>query len=94
MSVIEVLFRVDAICQKYEKYDIDKQRELNAYGDDAFARLYASVDSTIQEALKVPFSSLLIFVFYFLVVYLCIEILLVFKDRTCSYCFKPKLCVP
>ncbi|XP_019457433.1 PREDICTED: syntaxin-71-like [Lupinus angustifolius] len=51
MSVIDILFRVDSICHKYDKYDIDKQRELNAYGDDAFARLYAAVESTIQQAL-------------------------------------------
>lgn len=57
MTVIDVLFRVDAVCKKYEKYDIDKQRELNAYGDDAFARLYAVVDSTIQQCLNVPFFS-------------------------------------
>ncbi|KAK3022477.1 hypothetical protein RJ639_045806, partial [Escallonia herrerae] len=31
MSVIHILFRVDAICKKYEKYDIDRQRQLNAY---------------------------------------------------------------
>ncbi|TKY48506.1 Syntaxin-71 protein [Spatholobus suberectus] len=52
MSVIDILFRVDTICQKYDKYDIDKQRELNAYGDDAFARLYAAVESSIQAALN------------------------------------------
>ncbi|XP_027343332.1 syntaxin-71-like [Abrus precatorius] len=52
MSVIDILVRVDEICQKYDKYDIDKQRELNAYGDDVFARLYAAVESNIQAALK------------------------------------------
>ncbi|KAJ7947789.1 syntaxin-71-like [Quillaja saponaria] len=51
MSVIDILFRVDAICKKYDKYDIEKQRELNAYGDDAFARLYASVEADIEAAL-------------------------------------------
>nr|AFK48407.1 unknown [Lotus japonicus] len=52
MPVIELLFRVDSICQKYDKYDIDKQRQLNAYGDDSFARLYATVESIIQAALN------------------------------------------
>ncbi|KAK7335719.1 hypothetical protein VNO80_27713 [Phaseolus coccineus] len=52
MSVIDILFRVDTICHKYDKYDIDKQRELNAYGDDIFARLYAAVESSIQTALN------------------------------------------
>ncbi|GAV78103.1 SNARE domain-containing protein [Cephalotus follicularis] len=52
MSVIDILFRVDTICKKYDKYDIDKQRELNAYGDDAFARLYAFVEAEIEAALN------------------------------------------
>ncbi|CAH1422626.1 unnamed protein product [Lactuca virosa] len=52
MSLIDIVFRVDAICKKYEKYDIDKQRELNAYGDDAFASLLASLDSQIEAALR------------------------------------------
>ncbi|KAA0035334.1 syntaxin-71 isoform X2 [Cucumis melo var. makuwa] len=42
MTVIDIIFRVDSICKKYEKYDVVKQRELNAYGDDAFARLFAA----------------------------------------------------
>ena len=29
--------------EKYDKYDLEKQRDLNPYGDDAFARLYATV---------------------------------------------------
>ncbi|KAK9279892.1 hypothetical protein L1049_013575 [Liquidambar formosana] len=51
MSVIDILFRVDAICKKYDKYDIDKQRDPNAYGDDAFARLFAAVEADIESAL-------------------------------------------
>ncbi|WOH02149.1 hypothetical protein DCAR_0521537 [Daucus carota subsp. sativus] len=54
MSLFDIIFRIDEICKKYDKYDIDKQRELNAHGDDAFARLYATfedqIDSTIQKA--------------------------------------------
>nr|KAJ0218659.1 hypothetical protein LSAT_V11C300156510 [Lactuca sativa] len=52
MNLIDIVFRVDAICKKYEKYDIDKQRELNTYGDDAFASLLASLDSQIEAALR------------------------------------------
>ncbi|CAI9098044.1 OLC1v1034596C1 [Oldenlandia corymbosa var. corymbosa] len=52
MSVIELLTRVDAICKKYDKYDIDKQKDANISGDDAFARLYASVESDIETALQ------------------------------------------
>jgi len=51
MSVIDILFRVDEICKKYDKYDIEKQRDLNAYGDDAFAHLYSSFDAEIEAAL-------------------------------------------
>lgn len=55
MSVIEILTRVDAICKKYDKYDVEKQRDLNVAGDDAFARLYAAVESDIETALQVSF---------------------------------------
>ncbi|MFS7915049.1 putative target SNARE coiled-coil domain, syntaxin/epimorphin [Helianthus anomalus] len=52
MSVIEILTRVDAICKKYDKYDVEKQRDLNISGEDAFARLYATVESDIETALQ------------------------------------------
>ncbi|XP_057483351.1 syntaxin-71-like isoform X2 [Actinidia eriantha] len=52
MSVIDILFRVDSICKKYDKYDVDKHRELNASSDDAFARLYSAVESQIDAALR------------------------------------------
>ncbi|CAB4282821.1 unnamed protein product [Prunus armeniaca] len=48
MSVIDILSRVDSICKKYDKYDIEKQHDLNPHGDDAFARLYARFDDEIQ----------------------------------------------
>ncbi|XP_059430790.1 syntaxin-71-like isoform X1 [Corylus avellana] len=51
MSVIDILFRVDEICKRYDKYDVEKQRQLNAYGDDAYARLYAFVENEIDAAL-------------------------------------------
>uniref|UniRef100_A0A5B7B2T9 Putative syntaxin-71 n=1 Tax=Davidia involucrata TaxID=16924 RepID=A0A5B7B2T9_DAVIN len=52
MSVIDILTRVDSICKKYDKYDIDKQKDLNVSGDDAFARLYAAVEADIDAALQ------------------------------------------
>lgn len=55
MTVIDILTRVDAICKKYDKYDIDKQKDLNVSGDDAFARLYAVVEADIEAALQVQF---------------------------------------
>ena len=67
MSVIDLLTRVDAICQKYDKYDVEKQRDLNVSGDDAFARLYATVEADIEAALQVCPRSLSQFLsFYFL----------------------------
>ena len=68
MTVIDILFRVDEICKKYEKYDPDKQRELIAFGDDAFARLYALVEADMDKAINVRFLFLtpfLLFVFWF-----------------------------
>ena len=53
MSVIDILTRVDAICNKYDKYDVEKQRDSNIAGDDAFARLYSSVESDIETAYQV-----------------------------------------
>ncbi|KAL6507932.1 hypothetical protein OROGR_024127 [Orobanche gracilis] len=51
MSVIDLLTRVDAICKKYDKYDIT-QKDSNVSGDDAFARLYTSVESEIESLLQ------------------------------------------
>ncbi|KAF7804472.1 syntaxin-71-like [Senna tora] len=52
MSVIDILTRVDSICKKYDKYDVDKHKDSNISGDDAFARLYAVVDSDVEAALQ------------------------------------------
>lgn len=52
MSVIDILTRVDAICKKYDKYDIEKLKDAKVSGDDAFARLYASVEADIETALQ------------------------------------------
>eukprot|EP00262_Sarcandra_glabra_P021261 TRINITY_DN8889_c0_g1_i1.p1 TRINITY_DN8889_c0_g1~~TRINITY_DN8889_c0_g1_i1.p1 ORF type:complete len:266 (-),score=45.11 TRINITY_DN8889_c0_g1_i1:244-1041(-) len=52
MSVIDILTRVDAICKKYDKYDIDKLKDLNVSGDDAFAILYGRVEADIEAALQ------------------------------------------
>lgn len=53
MSVIDILTRVDSICKKYDKYDLDKHKDLNVSGEDAFARLYATVEADIESALEV-----------------------------------------
>jgi hypothetical protein len=54
MTVIDILTRVDAICQKYDKYDVDKLNGANVAGEDPFARLYASVDAEISQCEEVP----------------------------------------
>lgn len=58
MSVIDILTRVDSICKKYDKYDVEKQKDSNVSGDDAFARLYGVVESDIEAALEVTSISL------------------------------------
>lgn len=50
MSLVDILFRVDSICLKYEKYDIEKQRSGSL--DDAFGRLYASFESQIDATVR------------------------------------------
>nr|GMD69442.1 syntaxin-71-like [Ipomoea batatas] len=52
MSVIDILFRIDEVCKKYEKYDVEKQRSNSASPEDAFARLYSTFESQIDLALK------------------------------------------
>lgn len=52
MSVIDILFRVDDICKKYDKYDIEKQRDQNDFSNDAFAHLYSTFETQIDLALK------------------------------------------
>ncbi|KAL5546187.1 hypothetical protein UlMin_005874 [Ulmus minor] len=51
MSVIDILTRVDAICKKYDRYDVEKPNA-NISGDDAFARLYAVVEADIGALLE------------------------------------------
>ena len=54
------------ICKKYDKYDIDKQKELKVSGDDAFARLYAALESNLDQALRVLLLSLSLSLFLIL----------------------------
>ena len=56
--MINILTRVDAICKKYDKYDVKKQKDLNVASDDAFAHPYASVEADLESALQVPCISL------------------------------------
>ncbi|XP_059463567.1 syntaxin-71-like [Corylus avellana] len=52
MSVIDILTRVDSICKKFDKYDVERQKDLNVFGDDAFARLYAVVETDLEAVLQ------------------------------------------
>lgn len=53
MSVIDIRFRVDAVCKKYDKYDIEKQRELNAYVNDSFAQIFHAIENEINATIRV-----------------------------------------
>lgn len=53
MSVIDILTRVDVLCKKYEKYDLEKQREADALsGQDQFAKLYTVIEADIEATLQ------------------------------------------
>ncbi|KAK2418150.1 syntaxin [Trifolium repens] len=52
MSVIDILTRVNSICNKYHRYDVVKQNDSNISADDAFAKLYSVVDADIEVALQ------------------------------------------
>ncbi|KAE8735556.1 Syntaxin-72 [Hibiscus syriacus] len=52
MTVVDILFRIDEICKKYEKYDPENHREASASSDDAFSRLYATVDADIDRTIE------------------------------------------
>ncbi|KAL8152780.1 hypothetical protein V2J09_010540 [Rumex salicifolius] len=52
MSVIDILTRVDSICKKYDRYDVEKLNNSNVSGDDAFARLYGLFEKEIESALQ------------------------------------------
>ncbi|CAK9195372.1 unnamed protein product [Sphagnum jensenii] len=54
MSVIDILTRVDVLCKKYEKYDLDKQRGAadSMSGNDQFLRLYTVLEADIEAAIQ------------------------------------------
>ncbi|BAU02081.1 hypothetical protein VIGAN_11150300 [Vigna angularis var. angularis] len=43
---------LSSICKKYDKYDVEKNRDSSVYGGDSFSRLYASVDADIVALLQ------------------------------------------
>ncbi|XP_017416759.1 short chain aldehyde dehydrogenase 1 [Vigna angularis] len=52
MSVIDILTRVNSICKKYDKYDVEKHCDSNVSSDNVFARLYTSIDTNIEALLQ------------------------------------------
>lgn len=52
MSLVDIITRVDAICNKYDKYDVDKRRDFDVSGDDPFARFYSEFQSNIDAAVE------------------------------------------
>ncbi|CAA6671644.1 unnamed protein product [Spirodela intermedia] len=57
MSVIDILTRVDAICKKYDKYDVDKQRDLNVSGTMPSPAYSSMWRTTSRERFRCSFSS-------------------------------------
>ena len=57
MGVIDIITRVDAMCKKYKKYDVDKHKDKDpnvvSGGDDAFASLYGVVEADTDAASQV-----------------------------------------
>lgn len=61
MSLGDLRIRVDAICKKYDRYDVDKHKDSNNFPlDDVFARLYAAVQADVDTAFQVAYSFSLI----------------------------------
>ncbi|PWA83798.1 syntaxin-71 [Artemisia annua] len=54
MGVSDLITRVDAICKKYEKYDIDKLKDANnnINTKDAFASLYTAIESDLDQVIE------------------------------------------
>ncbi|KDP28599.1 hypothetical protein JCGZ_14370 [Jatropha curcas] len=52
MTVSDLITRAELIYKKYEKYDVDKQKDINVAGDDAFARLYGVVEADLEAAFQ------------------------------------------
>ena len=53
MSLTDIITRVDAICKKYEKYDVDNHNDPIVSGEDVFARLYGVVEAETNATLQV-----------------------------------------
>ncbi|KAF5731747.1 syntaxin-71-like [Tripterygium wilfordii] len=52
MTVIDLITRVDAICKKYDRYDVDKHKDVNINTDDPFARLYSVFEGEVDAVLQ------------------------------------------
>ncbi|KAJ7551139.1 hypothetical protein O6H91_06G000400 [Diphasiastrum complanatum] len=52
MTVISILTRLDTLCKKYEKYDLEKQGGAQDSSNDAFLKLYKLMESDIEAALQ------------------------------------------
>ncbi|XP_021849007.2 syntaxin-71 [Spinacia oleracea] len=49
MSLVDIITRVDAICNKY---DVEKRRDFDVSGEDPFARFYSEFQSNIDTAVE------------------------------------------
>jgi SYP7 family syntaxin len=53
MATIDIITRVDALCKKYEKYDVDKHKQEAMSSSDNYVRLFSQIESDLEVALQV-----------------------------------------
>ncbi|BBM98923.1 syntaxin of plants SYP7 [Marchantia polymorpha subsp. ruderalis] len=52
MSVTDLLTRAEALCKKYEKYDLDKKQDATVYKNDRFMMLYTTLQADLEAAMQ------------------------------------------
>ncbi|GAQ89477.1 SNARE domain containing protein [Klebsormidium nitens] len=52
MATIDIITRVDALCKKYEKYDVDKHKQEAMSSSDNYVRLFSQIESDLEVAMQ------------------------------------------
>lgn len=53
MATIDIITRVDALCKKYEKYDVDKNKQEAMSSNDNYVRLFSQIETDLEAAVQV-----------------------------------------
>lgn len=53
MATIDIITRVDALCKKYEKYDVDKHKQEAMSSSDNYVRLFSQIETDLEVAMQV-----------------------------------------